>query len=94
MVPRLPAATPPPCGLQADIVILTNNNPRTEDPSGIIADIQAGYPNILLQVSRLLLRTALHVLHVSFWCTAWQAQLHGPHELWVQRLARGSARLH
>ncbi len=37
-----------PC-LQADLVILTNNNPRGEDPAHIIADIVAGYPDPLLE---------------------------------------------
>jgi hypothetical protein len=32
---------PPP---QADFVIMTNNNPGFEDPSDIIADIAAGFP--------------------------------------------------
>lgn len=36
-------------GLQADIVILTNSNPRGERPSNIIADIVAGYPDDLLE---------------------------------------------
>lgn len=34
--------------LQADTVILTNNNPRGETPGSIIADIIAGYPDELL----------------------------------------------
>ena len=76
-----------PCGLQADIVILTNNNPRTEDPSGIVADIQAGYPNILLQVRCILFLAVLHLLHVRFGSTAlggtasWPTRLGGA-ETW------------
>ena len=34
--------------MQADLVILTTNNPRGETPSHIIADIVAGYPDELL----------------------------------------------
>jgi hypothetical protein len=38
------------CGIvQADMVILTNDNPRGEDPAYIIADIVAGYPDELLK---------------------------------------------
>ena len=35
--------------MQANVVILTNNNPRGEDPAAILADIIAGYPDKLLE---------------------------------------------
>ena len=33
-----------PCHPQSDIVIFTNDNPRTEEPDRIIADMVAGLP--------------------------------------------------
>ena len=38
-------------GAQADIVILTNDNPREEAPDEIIADIVAGFPEYVLKHS-------------------------------------------
>ena len=44
----VPATCRDLCFLQADLVILTNNNPRGETPANIVADVVSGYPDELL----------------------------------------------
>lgn len=55
----------------ADHVVLTDDNPRTEDPERIITDICAGFEN----------RDAVHINHDRAAAIAETLQQAGPHDI-------------
>lgn len=50
--------------LYADRVVITSDNPRTEDPKGIIADIKAGVPDTALSKTEIVVERATAIREV------------------------------
>ena len=60
------------CTAQSDFVIVTNNNPRTEHPSDIVADIVSGFPDeILSRHAGSVFPWLQDIGHVPMWFEGW-----------------------